>query len=153
MEQAAAHNQVERLAAFVGVWSIAAVFPGTGPSDVRGRTEFTWMSGERFLVQRVDVPHPDAPDSISLIGYDPGRGTYLQHYFDSRGVARVYAMSFAGGVWTLHRTEPDFSPLDFAQRFTGTFDADGRTIRGRWETSADGATWEFDFDLIYTRIA
>ena len=57
----------------------------------------------------------------------------LQHYFDSRGVARVYKMSVEEGVWKLWRDEPDFSPLDFSQRFTGTFSADGTTIAGRWE--------------------
>ena len=74
------------------------------------------------------------------------------HYFDSRGIARVYAMSLEDGVWTLWREAPDFSSLDFAQRFTGTFSDDGTTIVGRWETAHDGATWEHDFDLTYVRV-
>jgi hypothetical protein len=41
--------------------------------------------------------------------------------------------------------------LEFAQRFTGAFDADGTTITGRWEISRDGSHWEHDFDLVYTR--
>jgi hypothetical protein len=61
-------------------------------------------------------------------------------------------MSFEDGVWTLSRTEADVSPLDFAQRFTGTITDDGRTIRCRWEISHDGTTWEHDFDLVYTRV-
>jgi hypothetical protein len=32
-------------------------------------------------------------------------------------------MSLEDGVWKLWRDPPDFSPLDFAQRFTGTFSA------------------------------
>jgi hypothetical protein len=52
----------------------------------------------------------------------------------------------------LVRDRPDFTPLSFAQRFTGTFAADGRTIVGRWETSHDGgAAWEHDFDLTYRK--
>jgi hypothetical protein len=52
----------------------------------------------------------------------------------------------------LSRTKADFSPLDFSQRFTGTFDDDGRRIRGRWEICRDGSTWEHDFDLVYRRV-
>jgi hypothetical protein len=45
----------------------------------------------------------------------------LQHYFDSRGVARLYEMTFSGGVWNLLRNSSDFTPLEFSQRFSGTF--------------------------------
>jgi hypothetical protein len=108
------------------------------------------MPGEQFLIQRWEVDHPDAPDGLAVIGAaDDG---YVQHYFDSRGVARVYGMSFGDGVWKLWRTSADFSPLDFSQRFTGTFSDDGASIEGRWETSGDGSTWELDFDLTYTKV-
>lgn len=46
----------------------------------------------------------------------------------------------------------DFSPLDFAQRFTGTFSKDGGRIDGTWEIAHDKRTWEKDFDLNYHRI-
>jgi hypothetical protein len=61
-------------------------------------------------------------------------------------------MTFTGGVCTLLRDAPDFSPLDLSQRFSGTFSADGRTIDGRWESSRDGSSWERDFDLIYRKV-
>jgi hypothetical protein len=61
-------------------------------------------------------------------------------------------MTFSGGVWTLLRNAADFTPLDFAQRFTGEFSPDLRTISGRWESSRDGTNWEHDFDLIYTKV-
>jgi hypothetical protein len=61
-------------------------------------------------------------------------------------------MTLAGGVWTLLRTEADFTPLDFAQRFIGEFSADASTIDGRWEQSHDGErTWELDFAITYRR--
>lgn len=88
---------LERLAPFIGEWSL----PGGG------RTVFEWMSGRRFVIQRWEVPHPDVPDGIAIIGpAEQERGAYRQHYFDSRGVARVYAMTFAGGIWRLSRDEP-----------------------------------------------
>jgi hypothetical protein len=61
-------------------------------------------------------------------------------------------MTFSDGVWTLLRESPDFSPLDFSQRFTGTFSDDGDSIIGRWEISRDGSPWERDFDLSYFRV-
>ena len=67
-------------------------------------------------------------------------------------MARVYHMGFDNGVWTLRREAPDVSPLDFAQRYTGTVSDDGGTIAGRWEIAHDGATWEPDFDLTYLRV-
>ena len=74
------------------------------------------------------------------------------HCFDSRGVARIYQTSFVGGVWKLWRDTADFSPLDFAQRFAGTFSSDGKTIDGRWESRHDGGTWEEDLQITYREL-
>jgi hypothetical protein len=145
-------DSLAALEPFVGEWRLVAAFKDIPPADVGARVSFAWLPGRRFLIQRWEVPVPEAPDGIAVIGGDPaGEGTYLQHYFDSRGVARVYKMSFEDGVWRLWRDEPDFSPLDFAQRYTGTFSDDGETIAGSWEICHDGKTWEHDFDLTYTR--
>jgi len=148
-DEAARHPMLEGLDAFIGEWSTeASLAPG-----VTGRTVFEWVLGGQFLVERSEVPDvPDAPDSIAIIGVDRDGTAYTQHYFDSRGVARVYGMTFRDGAWTLLRDAPDFTPLDFWQRFTGRFSADGGTISGRWETSQDGSTWEHDFDLTYRKV-
>jgi len=152
MQQPGPSTELAPLEPLVGEWSIEALFPQAPPTDVRGRTVFEWMTGGQFLVQRWEVPVPEAPDCLAVIGLDGNAPAYLQHYFDSRGVARVYAMTFDEGVWKLSRTTADFSPLEFSQRFTGTFGDDGRTIQGRWELAYDGSTWEHDFDLVYTRV-
>jgi hypothetical protein len=146
-------DAIERLEPFVGEWTIRVAFPGMAPME-GGRVTFEWMTGKKFLVERWEVPVEEAPDGIALIGADPEIvGGYLQHYFDTRGVARVYRMGFEDRVWTLRREEPDFSPLDFAQRFTGRFSGDGQEIAGRWEIAHDGAIWERDFDLTYVRVS
>jgi hypothetical protein len=141
--------QIELLAPFVGEWRIEASF-ADAPA---GRTIFEWLPGGQFLVQRWEVPHPAAPDGIAIIGLDPEREGYLQHYFDSRGVARVYKMSFGDQEWKLWREEPDFSPLDFSQRYRGRFSEDGKEIRGSWETSNDGTGWTLDFELTYRKLS
>jgi hypothetical protein len=144
---------MEALEPFVGEWSLAAQFENQPTPDVDSgaRVWFEWLAGGKFLVERWEIPIPEAPDGIAIIGADPDAdGGYLQHYFDSRGVARVYKMRFDGRVWTLWRGTPDFSPLDFSQRFSGTFSEDGRSIDATWEID-EGEGWRKDFDLTYTK--
>jgi hypothetical protein len=147
-----------RLDVFVGEWVLEARFPGgePAPSPAEGegpqaRSRFEWALDGRFLLQRSDRPVPQAPDSLAIVSVDLETGEYTQHYYDSRGVVRLYAMSLADGVWTLTRESPDFSPLDFGQRFTGTFSQDGKTIDGAWEKRMGGADWKHDFALTYRR--
>jgi len=152
------HTALERLAVFLGEWRMEASFPSAAPaasvaSGVSGRAVFRRVLDGQFLALEIEIPHPDAPDSWAIIGVAANGQTYTQHYFDTRGVARVYAMTFRDGLWTLLREAPDFTPLDFAQRFTGRFSDDGRTIVGRWEQRTGGATWQHDFDLTYTRVS
>jgi hypothetical protein len=141
-------QMLESLDVFVGEWSMSSSFspdPATGP---RARTTFEWLPGRHFLIQRWEVEHPAAPDGIAIIGFDADEATLLQHYFDSRGIARIYQMTFADKVWTLQRIA---AVPDFSQRFTGTF-YDDDTIAGRWESSPDGSSWSPDFELNYTRV-
>lgn len=136
---------------FVGEWTEQVHVPDVPP----GRVVFEWALEGTYLIQRSDIPKPEFLDSIAIIA-DAAQshgGAYTFHYFDSRGTVRIYRMGLHGGVWTLQRTEPDFSPLDFWQRFEGRFSADGDTIDARWEASRDaGEHWELDFRLTYTRV-
>ena len=134
---------------FVGEWVVEARF--SGGDAPAARSTFEWALDRQFLIQRTEVPVPEAPDALTIVSTDPETGVYTQHYYDSRGVVRLYAMTLAGGVWTLTRESPDFTPLDFSQRFTGTFSEHASTISGTWEKSLDGATWEHDFELTYHR--
>lgn len=150
MDGAARDEALERLGVLVGEWAVEVDFPGlTAPT---ARSVFEWTLDGRFLVQRTEVPLAEAPDSMAMVAVDPETGQYTQHYFDTRGVVRVYAMTFAEGVWRLLREAPDFSPLAFRQRFTGHVSDDGDTIHGTWEMANDGsAPWEHDFALTYHR--
>jgi hypothetical protein len=149
---AASLQSMDELEPFIGEWAMAATFPNAPTMEDPGaRATFEWMPGRQFLIQRWQAPDP-APDGIAVIGLDRGRDTLLQHYFDERGVARLYEMSFADGFWRLERNLPDFSPLDFSQRYVGRFSEDQRMIRGSWEICHDGTTWEHDFELTYTKV-
>lgn len=123
---------IDSLRDLAGEWELAVDLPGA--DDIRGHVLFEAM-GE-LLVQQTTTPVPEAPDSCCVVvtGDD---GSCTQHYFDSRGVARLYQMTFEGGSWTLERTKADFSPLDFRQRFVGSISDDGATIDGEWRSSDD----------------
>ena len=140
----------------VGEWSLAVVPPGGDRPDVLpdvgARNTWEWMGASDLLVQRWTVPVPEAPDGMAVVGWDESRGTFVQHYFDDRGVVRLYELILEGPRLTLERTRPDFSPLHFSQRYVGTLTEDRRRIDGAWYIAHDHQTWEKDFDLIYTRV-
>lgn len=132
--------------AFVGAWDSTATHPSLPGVEVPGTAGFKWLEGGHFLIGRSRNEHPDFPDSLLVIGIAANGDGLEMHYYDSRGVERVYGTSFSDGVWRLWRDDPDF-----AQRFAGTFDDTGSTIVGRWEASEDGATWEPDLAITYHR--
>lgn len=138
---------VQELEPLVGEWRTEVRMPGR-VEVVHGRTTLEWLDGGAYLIQRAEMDDPVFPRAVMVIGPAVGRGGVVQHYFDSRGVARVYDISFEDGVLRLARDDDDF-----AQRYSGRLSADGARIEGAWEICEDGATWKHDFDLNYTKIA
>lgn len=141
---------LEQLAPFIGEWNveITSMSFREDPSAVeRGRSTFAWLEGGAFLAQHSEIAASDFPRSTAVIGADDEAGTYRMLYYDSRGVARIYRMTYSGGIWTLWRDFPGFS-----QRFHGTFGESGRVITAYWERSSDGSNWEHDFALTYTKV-
>jgi hypothetical protein len=134
----------------VGEWTMEMHVPVEPPAVVAGRVTFEWLPDHRFLIQRWTIEHEDAPDGIAVIGASHRTGEYTQHYFDSRGVERIYAMTLSTGELRLWR-EVDPAGDDFSQRFIGRMKENGDFIDGRWERSDDARTWELDFVLTYRR--
>ena len=141
----------------VGTWTTEATHPAMPGTVVHGTAEIEWLEGERFLIQRSRMDHPDFPDSISIIGYTevdrervaPPAAEVPQlsmHYYDSRGVFRVFQASVDDALWRFWRNAPGFS-----QRFTGTFADGGDTIVGRAQLCRDDANWADDLEITYRR--
>jgi hypothetical protein len=145
-------ESLDRFEPLIGVWEMEASFeagyfaPGTPPITNRGgTTTFRWLEGKHFVVQQFVNEHPAAPSGIAIIGASQPE-QLEQHYYDSRGVARIYRTSLEGGVWKLWREAPGFW-----QRYTGVISQDGNRIDGAWEGSRDGIDWKHDFDLTYVK--
>lgn len=133
---------LKELEALIGEWDAEVPqFPGP-----RGRVKFEWLEGGAYLRFHSDAPDP-APSGTLIISRDDSSEIYTALHYDSRGVSRVYQMSFDEAGWKMWRQAPGF-----CQRFSGTLSDDGDSIRATWEKSPDGSSWEHDFDLIYTRL-
>lgn len=152
---------LHRLNRLVGTWTTAATHPSLPGVVVHGTSIIEWLEGERFLIQRARSDHPDFPDAISIIGAtdtdrvdgpapaDPTAAEEPQlsmHYFDSRGVFRVYLAAVDDRAWRLWRNAPGFS-----QRFTGTLSSRGDTVEGLWQLSEDDMSWNDDLQITFRR--
>lgn len=151
METSAREETMKRLEFFIGHWKMEVIHPHLQPNPISGETNFEWLE-EKYVLQRTHIDKAEFPDNMIVYDWDPKTGGYLAHYFDSRGVTRLYQMSVENGVWKMWRDAPDFSPLDFFQRFAGRIDEAEKVIDGSWEISDDGITWNHDLKFIYKKV-
>jgi hypothetical protein len=97
------------------------------------------------------------PASVAIIGGAPDGEPQPMHYFDARGVKRLFMMALEGSTWKIWRAPgEDWNGPDgpgFNQRFNGEISPDGKKIEGRWERGMGdaGDEWEIDFPINYFR--
>jgi hypothetical protein len=112
--------------------------------------------GELVVLSSVNEP-AEFPDNVSIIGGAPDGEAQPMHYFDSRGVKRLFMMALEGTTWKIWRAPgEDWNGPNgpgFNQRFIGEISADGKTIEGRWERGMGeaGDQWVVDFPINYFR--
>jgi len=143
---------LDALQPLIGEWSVEGRHVAFPTTVIRGRSVFEWWGDRVFLMHRRSYDHPDFPDSVSVIGATRPDGGLAEHYFDTRGVHRLFDTTFEGGVWTASRNAVGAS--DFDQRTTATLSPDGNTITARSDRTEPGAhEMKFDMSVIYTRMA
>jgi hypothetical protein len=137
-------NDLESLGRrLIGEWTTEATHPFFPGTVVHGTASVEWLEGERFLIFRARSDHSDFPDSISIIGDTDG---LRMHYFDSRGVHRIYVLSVSDDGWEIARDAPEFS-----QRLWVTFADADNTMIGKSKLSEDHETWNDDLEINYYR--
>lgn len=151
-------SDTRTLAAFdrlIGEWHGAGVMPIEPPVKITVEARIERLGD--FIVMRSSGEPAEMPASISIIGGRPAGQPQPMHYFDSRGVKRMFLTAIKGSTWKIWR-DPGEDPNGpdgpgFDQRFIGEISADGKTIAGRWERGMGEAAdrWELDFPLAYTR--
>lgn len=139
----------------VGVWTTEATHPLLPGAVIRGSSEIEWLDGEKFLILRSGYDHADIPNAISIIGDIDGLS---MHYFDSRGVHRIYEVTVSDDAWQISMSS-DASAGSFAspnapfsQRVVFTFENGDQTMSGRGSLSHDDVNWEDDLQIRYDRI-
>ena len=142
-------SDLERLGRrLVGAWITEATHPDVPGTTISGAAEVEWLEGERFLIFRAHNDHPDFPDSIAIIGDTDG---LRMHYFDARGVHRIYEMRVTDDGWEIARDAARRDAPEFSQRLTVTFEGDDNTMAGRSKLSFDDKTWQDDLQITYRR--
>jgi len=138
-------STLDTLGILVGKWAMVGTHPAF-PSAVHGSSTFKWLLDGTLLVWHFDWERPGPPSAVSVIGRDDPAETYTMLYGDERGVGRIYEMTLVNETWKMWRPSPGFS-----QRMTGRFSDDGNTIVVRGQLSRDGANWDADLNVTYTR--
>jgi hypothetical protein len=138
----------------VGRWTTEATHRAMPGTVISGSSRFEWLEGERFLIFRSHYDHADIPDAISIIGDTDG---LHMHYFDSRGVRRLFELTVTDDGWAfaMGRLSPAgaFASLDapFAQRVTHTFEDADQQMLGKAQLSYDDVNWDDDLEITYRR--
>jgi hypothetical protein len=123
---------------------------------IAGSSTFEWLDGERFVIFRSHYEHPDIPDGISIIGDTDG---LHMHYFDSRGVSRLYKLTLVDDGWAIAmgRDSPtgSFASPDapFSQRMSYSFEDADQQMSGKGQLSHDDVNWEDDLQIAYRRVS
>jgi hypothetical protein len=111
------------------------------PEPVPGRQRYERVLDGAFVILHWSYDHPEFPDAIAMFNESSC------HYFDVRGVIRVFDFTIDDAGWSMIRIEDEFS-----QRTTGRFRGES-VIDCVGERSGDrGATWEHDFSMELRRI-
>jgi hypothetical protein len=145
-------EQFDRL---IGEWHVEGEIPIEPPMKVSGESKIERLGA--FVVFSSTAEPADVPDSLSVIGGAPDDEPQPMHYFDSRGVKRLFMTAVEGSTWKIWRAPgEDWNGPDgpgFNQRFIGEISADGTTIEARWERGMGdaGDEWELDFPITYIR--
>ena len=130
----------------IGTWTVIGSHPYLPGRTLPGRVSFERIEQGAFVRMLSNADDPEIPDGVAIFGTDTDDTTCTMLYFDERGVSRRYDVTLHEDGFTWSRdTEA------FAQRFRVTIAADGRTMRGEGTMKKEGADWEPDLTLSYTR--
>jgi Protein of unknown function (DUF1579) len=145
MDQASA---LERLEALIGRWRTtgSTIDASGGEGDqIEAVDTYERLPGGALL-HLVDARVGEQKvEGAEIIGFDPERERYATQYFGTDGPAAYEAtLSEEDGatVWAMQSE---------ADRFKGTFSADGDTITGHWEAVDDGGNWRPWMNITLTR--
>jgi hypothetical protein len=144
------NNALNELQFLIGNWKTKvynASFLNSPSEEIIGKTSFEWFEDETFIIVRSELMENGPPGAVSIINRDDANGQCVMIYYDSRGVSRIYNMSFADKIWKLWRDAPGFN-----QKFEGAVSDNVNIIDAAWYAMEDGKTWVHDFNIRYEKL-
>jgi hypothetical protein len=131
----------------VGTWTVRGSHPYFPGRTLRGKVTFEQIEGGAFLRMHSRMEDPEFPEGVAIFGTDGDDGECTMLYFDERGVARRYGVTFQTDGYTWSRDSHKF-----AQRFRVTIASDGRTMESEGMMKKEAGEWEPDLRLSYLRV-
>jgi hypothetical protein len=136
LDEGAGMNALDQL---VGSWEFT-MHHSAMSEPITGRQRYEWVLDGAFVLMHWTYDHPDFPDAMALISQE------RYHYFDVRGIVRIFDLELSDDGWSMINLDKDFSQRASA-RFTNP-----DLIEGSGEVSRDaGASWQPDFTITYRR--
>ena len=132
----------------IGTWSVTGSHPYLKGRTLRGIVTFERIEDGAFLRMHSRMEDPEIPEGVAIFGTDDSDNACTMLYFDARGVAREYEVTFREDGFSWSRDAPEF-----AQRFRVTIADDGRKMEGEGTMKKQGQDWEPDLRLSYVREA
>lgn len=139
------NDAMHRLSDWVGEWDVTmthAWFLDSMDTEIHGSATFEWIA-DAFLVMRSQWE--DGSTQEFVFSRNDPHDAFVALAHDSRGVYRVFDMTFAADEWTLLREDPDFH-----QRIVIRPQAERIDLRADASDDA-GRTWRKDLDYIFVR--
>ena len=108
---------------------------------VTGRQRYERVLDGAFVLQHWSYYHPDFPDAMALLSDE------RCHYFNIRGITRVFELEVDDARWSMIRLDEDIS-----QRTTTHFRGPD-VMESTGEVShPNGVSWQPDFTMSYQRV-
>lgn len=133
-----------RLELFLGTWRTTgrqSDCPFGRAGTIVALETYQWLSGERFMIHRLDGRIDDEPLAcIEVIGTGSAQASCPVHTFYGDGRSNEWSLSEENGVWLL-TGEWHLAGSVYFVRSSVWFTNGGNTRAGKWEYSKDGGAF------------
>jgi len=125
----------------LGTWDVTMDHHAVD-EPVAGRQVYTSILDGAYVHLDWTYEHDEFPDAVALLAET------RMHYFDVRGLTRVFEVEWDDAGYTMVKADPEF-----AQRFTARFEGPDVLVTTGEYSEDGGATWSYDFTTTARRSA
>lgn len=144
-----------RLSLFLGTWRTTGRqydCPFGGAGSIVALETYQWLSGERFMIHRLDGRIDDDPLAcVEVIANDAARSMCLVHSYYDDGHSNDWQLFERDGTWHLEGHWQQAGKL-IAVRCTIWFQNGGNTRAAKWEYSDDGESFQPFWEVTSSKI-